>query len=61
MQHEKIKDECLKKVVIYKDKYSDYKTKVKQANAQINVLMQRVARYELGNNSAVDTSAENNN
>ena len=47
MHNEKVKDECLKKVLVYKEKYSDYKNKVKQANQQINLLTQRVARYEL--------------
>ena len=26
--NEKVRDECLKKIVAYKDKYTDYKTKV---------------------------------
>ena len=39
--------ECLKKVLVYKDKYQDYKQKVKQANTQITVLTQRVARFEM--------------
>lgn len=30
--NEKVRDECLKKVVAYRDKYTDYKTKVKSAN-----------------------------
>ena len=47
MHNEKVKDECLKKVLVYKDKYLDYKQKVKRANQQITVLGQRVARYEL--------------
>jgi hypothetical protein len=45
-----VKDDCLKKVVAYKDKYADYKNKVKQANVQIGTLMQRVARCELEHN-----------
>ena len=45
--NEKVKDECLKKVIAYKDKYTDYKNKVKQANQQISVLTQRVARFEM--------------
>lgn len=32
MHNEKVKDECLKKVLVYKDKYQDYKIKVKKAN-----------------------------
>ena len=36
--NEKVRDECLKKVVAYKEKYSDYKNKVKMANQQISVL-----------------------
>ena len=47
MHNEKVKDECLKKVLVYKDKYGDYKQKVKRANQQITVLTQRVARYEM--------------
>lgn len=47
MHNEKVKDECLKKVLVYKDKYQDYKTKVRRANQQITVLTQRVARFEL--------------
>jgi hypothetical protein len=30
--NEKVRDECLKKIVVYKEKYADYKQKVKQAN-----------------------------
>ena len=54
MHNDKVKDECLKKVLVYKDKYQDYKQKVKLANQQITVLTQRVARYEMdkGVNSA---------
>lgn len=33
--NEKVRDECLKKVVAYKEKYTDYKSKVKQGNLQI--------------------------
>lgn len=44
--NEKVRDECLKKVVAYKEKYTDYKSKVKSANSQIQTLTQRVARYE---------------
>ena len=47
MHNEKVKDECLKKVLVFKDKYQDYKQKVKRANQQITLLTQRVARYEL--------------
>jgi len=47
MHNEKVKDECLKKVLVYKDKYTDYKQKVRQANQQISLLTQRVARYEM--------------
>ena len=47
IHNEKVKDECLKKVLVYKDKYQDYKQKVKRANQQISVLTQRVARYEV--------------
>ena len=47
MHNDKVKDECLKKVLVYKDKYQDYKQKVKLANQQITVLTQRVARYEM--------------
>ena len=47
MHNEKVKDECLKKVLVYKDKYGDYKEKVKRANQQIQMLTQRVARYEI--------------
>ena len=47
MHNEKVKDECLKKVLVFKDKYQDYKQKVKRANQQITVLTQRVARYEM--------------
>ena len=47
MHNEKVKDECLKKVLVYKDKYQDYKVKVRKANSQITLLMQRVARYEM--------------
>jgi hypothetical protein len=45
--NEQVRDECLKKVVAYKEKYADYKGKVKMANQQINVLTQRIARYEV--------------
>lgn len=47
IHNEKVKDECLKKVLVFKDKYQDYKQKVKRANQQISVLTQRVARYEV--------------
>ena len=47
LHNEKVKDDCLKKLVGYKDKYVDYKNKVKQANTQIGTLMQRVAKCEL--------------
>ena len=47
LHNEKVKDDCLKKVLVYKEKYTDYKNKVRQANQQINLLTQRVARYEL--------------
>jgi chromosome segregation ATPase len=33
--NEKVRDECLKKVVAYKEKATDYKTKVRNANGQI--------------------------
>jgi len=36
--NEKVRDECLKKVLGYKTKYTDYKSKVKSANSQIAVL-----------------------
>jgi hypothetical protein len=36
--NEKVRDECLKKVVSYKEKYADYKNKVKMANQQITVM-----------------------
>jgi hypothetical protein len=45
--NEKVRDECLKKIVVYKEKYTDYKAKVRSANQQISTLTQRVARYEL--------------
>ncbi len=45
--NEKLRDECLKKVVAYKEKYTDYKAKVRSANQQIATLTQRVVRYEL--------------
>lgn len=45
--NEQVRDECLKKVVAYKEKYADYKGKVKMANQQINVLTQRIARFEV--------------
>jgi hypothetical protein len=47
LHNEKVKDDCLKKVVAYKDKYMDYKNNVKQENAQIGTLMQRVAKCEM--------------
>ena len=47
IHNEKVKDDCLKKVLVYKDKYTDYKNKVRSANQQISVLKQRVARYEI--------------
>ena len=47
MHNEKVKDDCLKKVIAYKDKYQDYKNKVRHANQQISTLMQRVARFEI--------------
>ena len=51
MHNEKVKDDCLKKVVAYKDKYQDYKNKVRHANQQISTLMQRVARFEIEHGS----------
>jgi len=33
MHNDKVKDECFKKVVAYKEKYKDYKQKVKLANS----------------------------
>ena len=45
--NERVRDECLKKVVAYKEKYTDYKQKVKQANQQIQRLTHRVAKYEM--------------
>jgi len=45
--NEKVRDECLKKIVVYKEKYTDYKNKVRSANQQISTLTQRLARYEL--------------
>lgn len=45
--NEQVRDECLKKVVAYKEKYADYKNKVKMANQQISVLTQRIARFEV--------------
>jgi predicted nucleic acid-binding Zn-ribbon protein len=47
LHNEKVKDDCLKKVVAYKDKYADYKNKVKLANSQIATLTQRIAKYEM--------------
>lgn len=47
LHNDKVKDDCLKKVVAYKEKYQEYKQKVKQANGQIGTLMQRIARYEM--------------
>ena len=32
IHNEKVKDDCLKKVLVYKDKYTDYKNKVRSAN-----------------------------
>jgi hypothetical protein len=32
LYNEKVRDECLKKIVGYREKYTDYKTKVKHAN-----------------------------
>lgn len=49
--NEQVRDECLKKVVAYKEKYTDYKGKVKMANQQISVLTQRVARFEVASKS----------
>ena len=45
--NERVRDECLKKVVGYKEKATEYKNKVKSANAQIEKLTQRVAQYEM--------------
>ena len=47
VHNDRVKDEFMKKVIAYKDKYIDYKSKVKQANQQISTLMQRVARFEI--------------
>lgn len=47
MHNEKSKDECLKKVIVYREKYTDYKNKVKQANSKIQTLMQRMAIFEV--------------
>ena len=55
MHNEKVKDECLKKVLVYKDKYQDYKIKVKKANGQITQLMQRVARYEMDGRAPISS------
>lgn len=45
--NERVRDECLKKVVGYKEKALEYKNKVKSANVQIEKLTQHVARYEV--------------
>lgn len=42
IQLEKTKREAQTQVAVYKQKYSDYKTKVKQANHQIAVLSQKL-------------------
>ena len=47
MHNEKAKDEYLKKVIVYKEKYGDYKNKVKNSNNTINTLLQRIAKYEM--------------
>jgi seryl-tRNA synthetase len=47
VHNEKSKDEYLKKVIVYREKYGDYKNKVKSSNNTINTLLQRVARYEM--------------
>ena len=47
LHNDKVKDDCLKKVIAYKDKYTDYKNKVRQANQQIQTLMNAVAKLEL--------------
>lgn len=43
---EKTREECMQKVVAYKEKHNEYKGKVKAANAQIGTLSQRLAQYE---------------
>ena len=47
MHNDKAKDEYLKKVIVYREKYSDYKNKVKSSNSTINTLLQRLTRYEI--------------
>jgi hypothetical protein len=43
-------------VVSYREKYTDYKNKVKQANVQIQKLMHTVAKYEMAGNDHGDES-----
>ena len=44
---DKIKYESQEKIEGYKQKYSDYKTKLKKANISIQTLTKRLAKYEL--------------
>lgn len=44
---EKGKEDGGKQMYKMKQKYLDYKEKVRKANANIQVLMQKVAKYEL--------------
>ena len=46
-------------MLVYKDKYVDYKNKVKAANQQINLLTQRVARYEIEIGNVAPNAMEN--
>ena len=50
--NEKVRDECLKKVVAYKEKYADYKGKTKSANEQIQKLMATVNKLQQRNQHA---------
>jgi hypothetical protein len=45
--NEKLKHDANKYTTTYKGKYQDYKSKLKKANASIQTLAARVAKYEL--------------
>ena len=45
--NEKLKYDTNKHLTTYKSKYQDYKGKLKKANANIQTLAARVAKYEL--------------
>jgi uncharacterized protein involved in exopolysaccharide biosynthesis len=58
IQLERIKRETGAQMQAYKNKYTDYKAKVKQANGQINVLAARLAQGEMSSGGRVGSAIE---